>query len=153
MSMDEAKEMGFEGLKVWRKAHQLMLDVHKKLIPVLPKEERFDLTDQIRRSSKSVPANIAEGYGRFYYMDNVRFCYNARGSLDETANHIRAALDLGYCPQPLYRDLRAQYDEIRRMLNGYIDWLKTQKTGEKEPGSNLHIREQAGEYFIETGDE
>lgn len=72
-----------------------MLDVHKKLIPVLPKEERFDLTDQVRRSSKSVPANIAEGYGRFYYMDNVRFCYNARGSLDETANHIRAALDLG----------------------------------------------------------
>ena len=74
-------QQGFEGLKVWQKAHQLMLDIHKKLLPLLPKDEKYDLADQIRRSSKSVGANIAEGYGRFYYMDNVCFCYNARGSL------------------------------------------------------------------------
>jgi hypothetical protein len=66
-------EQGFESLKVWQKAHQLMLDVHKKFVPLLPVEEKFDLAIQIRRSSKSLGANIAEGYGRFYYMDNVRF--------------------------------------------------------------------------------
>ena len=79
-------ERGFESLKVWQKSHQLMLDIHHELLPLLPKEERYGLNDQIRRSSKSIGANIAEGYGRFYYGDNVHFCYNARGSLDETLN-------------------------------------------------------------------
>ena len=98
-------DQSFETLKVWQKAHALMLNVHKRFVPALPKEERFDLTDQIRRSSKSVSANIAEGSGRFYYMDNVRFCYNARGSLDETINHLRTALDLDYCSAELYKEL------------------------------------------------
>ncbi len=146
------EEKGFEGLKVWQKAHQLMLDVHKKLIPLLPSEEKWDLASQVRRSSKSIGANIAEGYGRHYYMDNVRFCYNARGSLDETVNHFRDALDLKYCPEALYRELRNQADEIRKLLNGYISWLKTQKTGEKEPGANLYIRENPSEYFIAEED-
>ncbi|MBI3170487.1 MAG: four helix bundle protein [Chloroflexi bacterium] len=144
-------DKGFEGLKVWQKARGLMLDVHKKLVPLILKaspDERFDLISQIRRSSKSIPANIAEGHGRFYYGDNVRFCYNARGSLDETTSHLITALDLEYCPKALYEDLRAQADETRRMLNGYIDWLKEKKIGEKEPGANLHIREEQAEYVI-----
>jgi len=144
-------EKGFEGLKVWQQAHALMLDVHKKLVPQILKsnpDERFDLVSQIRRSSKSVPANIAEGHGRFYYGDNIRFCYNARGSLDETVSHIRAALDLDYCAKDLYGNLRVQAEEIRRMLNGYIEWLKEKKTGEKEPGANLHVRETPAEYII-----
>jgi len=144
-------EKGFEGLKVWQKAHALMLDVHKKLIPSILKnnsDERFDLVSQIRRSSKSVPANIAEGHGRFYYGDNIRFCYNARGSLDETVSHLRAAIDLEYCPNDLYENLRAQAEEIRKMLNGYIEWLKEKKIGEKEPGANLYVREDPAEYVI-----
>ncbi|MGZ9164195.1 MAG: four helix bundle protein, partial [Anaerolineales bacterium] len=97
-------EQSFEKLKTWQKAHELMLNVHKKLIPLLPKEEKYGLADQLRRSSKSVPANIAEGSGRFYYMDNVRFCYNARGSLDETLSHLIASRDLAYCPISLYEE-------------------------------------------------
>lgn len=144
-------DKGFEGLKVWQKSHALMLDIHKNLVPAILRispDERFDLIVQIRKSSKSVPANIAEGHGRFYYGDNVRFCYNARGSLDETISHLRVALDLEYCPKELYENLRNQADEIRRMLNGYIDWLKQKKVGEKEPGANLYIREENGEYFV-----
>ena len=139
-------EKGFEGLKVWQKAHGLMLDIHARLIPVLPKEEKWGLCNQILRSSKSIGANIAEGFGRHYYMDNVRFCYNARGSLDETANHLKVAFDLKYCPEDIYRDLRAQSEEVRKILNGYISWLKTQKMGEKEPGANLTIRESQEGY-------
>jgi len=127
-----------------------MLDIHKKLIPRLPKEEKYDLVDQLRRSSKSVPANIAEGAGRFYYMDNVRFCYNARGSLDETLSHLIAARDLGYCPIPLYQDLRGQAEEIRRLLNGYIAWLKAKKVGENEPGAKLVVHETLPEYLVGT---
>ncbi len=143
-------ERGFEGLKVWQRSHQLMLDIHHLLIPLLPKDERYGLNDQIRRSSKSVGANIAEGYGRFYYGDNVRFCYNARGSLDETVNHLRTALDLEYCPAELYRSFREETDEIRKMLNGYIAWLKKQKTGAKEPGANLYLRELSPDYLSEN---
>ena len=106
----------------------------------------------MRRSSKSVPANIAEGAGRYYYMDNVRFCYNARGSLDETLSHLIAARDLGYCPIALYQDLRTQIEEIRRLLNGYISWLKTKKIGENEPGANLTIHEISPEYLVDPED-
>ena len=91
----------FETLKTWQKAYQLMLDIHKRFIPVLPKDEKDDLEDQIRRSSKNVSANIAEGAGRYCYMDNVRFCKNAKGSIDETINHMSAARDPGYCPNSL----------------------------------------------------
>jgi four helix bundle protein len=55
---------GFESLQVWQKAHALMLLVHREVVPHLPPEEKWDLADQIRRSSKSVGANIAEGHGR-----------------------------------------------------------------------------------------
>jgi four helix bundle protein len=99
-------EQSFETLKVWKMSHQLMLDVHQKLLPSLPREEKYGLADQIRRSSKSAGANIAEGAGRFYYMDNVRYCYMARGSLDETLNHLLAVKDLGFCKKELYDELR-----------------------------------------------
>ncbi len=141
-------EQGFEKLKVWQKAHAFMLDIHRRLLPSLPREEKYGLSDQIRRSSKSIGANIAEGNGRFYYMDNVRFCYQARGSLDETINHLKAALDMGYCEKSLYDELREQAEEIRRMLNGYVTWLKKQKIGEKEPGANLYVREVPVEYEV-----
>jgi len=130
-----------------------MLDIHRKLLPLLPQSEKYGLADQIRRSSKSVGANIAEGSGRFYYMDNVRFCYQARGSLDETLNHLIVAKDLEYCPQDLYADLRSPIEEIRRLLNGYITWLKTQKVGAKEPGANLQVQEQIADYFSNQDEE
>jgi four helix bundle protein len=132
-------EQSFEKLKVWQKAHQLMLDVHQRLLPILPREEKYGLADQLRRCSKSVGANIAEGAGRYYYMDNVRFCYQARGSLDETFNQLLVARDLVWCPDEHYQELRQQIEEIRRLLNGYITWLRTKKVGENEPGAKLAI--------------
>jgi four helix bundle protein len=141
-------EQNFEKLKVWQLSHQLMLNVHRRLLPLLPKYENYDLADQVKRSSKSVGANIAEGSGRFYYMDNVRYCYQARGSLDETLNHLIVARDLGYCPDELYGELRAQVEEIRRMLNGYIAYLKNRKIGEKEPGAYLYSRGNPPESIV-----
>lgn len=93
-------------------------------------------------------ANIAEGYGRYYYQDNVRFCYNARGSLDETINHLATALGLDYIPQAPCEELRAQADEVRRMLNGYIAFLKRKKLGENEPGSRFTIHEAHVTYDL-----
>jgi four helix bundle protein len=141
-------EQSFETLKVWQKSHALMLDIHKRLLPLLPKEEKYGLTDQLRRSSKSVPANIAEGAGRFYFMDNVRFCYHARGSLDETLNHLIVARDLEFCSHELYQNMRNQVEEIRKLLNGYISWLKAKKVGGNEPGARLAVREIPSDYLL-----
>ena len=128
-----------------------MLDIHKRLLPNLPQEDKHGLTDQLRRSSKSVSANIAEGTGRFYYMDNVRFCYHLRGSLDETLNHLIVARDLEFCSAELYQSFREQVEEIRKLLNGYIAWLKSKKIGGNEPGTKLAVREVSEGYFM--GDE
>jgi four helix bundle protein len=129
-----------------------MIAVHKQLVPSLPPEEKWDLSKQIRTSSKSVMANIAEGYGRYYYQDNVRLCYIARGSLDETINHLITALNLEYIPQDLYDNLRTRADETRRLLNGYINYLKRRKQGEDEPGSHLAIRDAQDAYELENHD-
>lgn len=132
---------GFEGLEVWRSAHALMLFVHQRLAPNLPSEERWDLSAQIKRASKSIGANIAEGYGRFYFQDNVRFCYNARGSLTETIAHLMVARDLKYVEADLYQQGRELADRTLRLLNGYVAYLKQRKLGANEPGANLMIRE------------
>ena len=71
-------------------------------------------------------------------------------SLDETLNHIIAARDLEYTSSDLYEDLRNQIEEIRRLLNDYITWLKTKKVGENEPGAKMIIRELPAEYLVEV---
>ena len=73
------KKTGIETLKVWQKAMDLAVKVYREIIPLLPVEEKYALASQLRRSAQSIPANIAEGYGRYYYQDNIRFCYIARG--------------------------------------------------------------------------
>jgi hypothetical protein len=76
----------------------------------------------------------------------------ARGSLDETLNHLLVSKDLGFCVNELFDDLRAQIEEIRRLLNGYIAWLKTKKIGLNEPGATLAIHELPAEYLIDHAD-
>jgi four helix bundle protein len=72
---------GLETLEVWKMAKDLALTVYKQVLPKLPDEEKWNLNTQIRRAALSISANLAEGHGRFYYQENVRFCYIARGSL------------------------------------------------------------------------
>jgi four helix bundle protein len=123
----------FEKLQVWQKAHALMLFVHREIVPALPREERWDLASQIRRSSKSVPANVAEGHGRYYYRDQVRFLYMARGSLSETENHLVAARDLQYISDAQFAQGRSLSCDVHRLLNGYVEYLKRQRPGASDP--------------------
>ena len=128
----------FEKLVVWQKAHALMLFVHRQVVPLLPPEEKWDLASQVCRSSKSVTSNIAEGHGRYYYRDTIRFLYISRGSLSETENHLIAAKDLLYIPESLYRDGRELAGDVHCLLNGYIDYLKRQQPGRDEPGHEIN---------------
>ena len=144
MSMD-----GLGKLKVWVKAKDFVLKIYKKVLPVLPAEEKWSLGGQLRRSAVSIPANIAEGAGRFYYQDHVRFCYIARGSLEETLSHLAIASETGMIPAALFADLSAEAEEIEKMLNGYIAFLKKSKRGANEPGALHSIAEESQPYETE----
>jgi four helix bundle protein len=132
---------GLKRLQVWVRAKDFALKIYKQALPLLPSEEKWNLNQQLRRSSLSISANIAEGYGRFYFQDNVRFCYNGRGSLEETLSHLVCAFEIGYLPDDLYNKLGSEGDEIDKMLNGSISYLKKNKQGANEPGTNRAVRE------------
>jgi four helix bundle protein len=114
---------GFEDLEVWKKCRQLRIEI-SELLKKFPDDEKFRLIDQLKRSSRSVTANIAEGHGRFHYQDNLKFCRNARGSLNEVLDHLICASDEMIINTDQLRHLREKYYECFKLLNGYIAFLK-----------------------------
>ena len=93
----------------------------------LPVEEKFKLSDQMIRSSRSSTACIAEGYGRYHYQENIQFCRQARGSLYELIDHIDVSLECDYMNSDLAESLLDKVKVAIRILNGYIKYLKTRK--------------------------
>jgi four helix bundle protein len=141
---------GLEKLDVWCKARDFAVRIHKEVLPLLPVEEKWALNQQLRRSSQSIPANIAEGHGRFYFQDNVRFCYIARGSLEETLSHIVYAQKVGYISETLFKSFTLDGENLNRLINGYIGFLKKSKQGANEPGANYSVREGSPDYINEN---
>lgn len=137
---------GLETLEAWKRAKDFAVKVCKEILPLLPTEEKWSLSQQIRRAVQSVPANIAEGHGRFYYQETIRFCYIAHGSLSEVYTHLTVAHELGYIPQRVYTELRKQVEELIRIINGYIAYLKRAKIGANEPGASHILREETAFY-------
>jgi four helix bundle protein len=114
---------GFEHLEVWKKCRQLRIEV-STLLKGFPTDEKYRLIDQLIRSSRSVTANIAEGHGRFHYLDNIKFCRNARGSLNEVLDHLICASDELIINGDQLDYFRTKYIECFKLLNGYIAYLK-----------------------------
>lgn len=117
---------GFEELEVWKEGRKFRIKI-SELVKGFPKSEQYELSNQLRRASRSVTANIAEGYGRFHYQENIQFCRQARGSLEECKDHLYTAFDEGYVSQELLEELFVQHKKCIALLNGYIEWLKKQK--------------------------
>jgi len=88
----------FTDLNAWRMARELRKKVYD-LTKGFPSEEKHALVSQIRRAAYSVTSNIAEGFGRFSYQENIQFCRLARGSAFEVRDHLTTALDAGYLQQ------------------------------------------------------
>lgn len=120
--MDENSNKYFTDLEVWKKARELKNEI-RKLADTFPNEEKFRLTDQIIRSSRSVTTNIAEGHGRYTYKDQINFCIMARGSLTETHNHIIEALDSNFIDSSAHDYYFAKIQLVHKLLNGYISFL------------------------------
>ena len=120
------KTMGyqnFEELEVWKKARILKNKVFD-LVKQFPAVEKFRLTDQIIRSSRSVATQIAEGHGRRSFPDRIRYCIISRGSLSETLNHFIDASDCNYITEEQMLFYRNLIEELERLLNGYINYLE-----------------------------
>lgn len=113
----------FEDLDCWKRARVFRQQI-SELVKRWPADERYELTKQIKRSSRSVTANIAEGYGRHHHQENIQFCRQARGSLTETLDHLITACDEGFIDEDSLKTLRDDYENTIRLLNGYISYLR-----------------------------
>jgi four helix bundle protein len=119
----------FTELEVWKHSKKIRVLV-SGITKSFPVEEKYRLTDQIIRSSRSIGNNLAEGHGRFHYQDNIRFCIMARGSLSETLDHALVAYEENIINAETLQSFQAEYESCLRLLNGYIQYLKKKKHDE-----------------------
>lgn len=113
----------FTELEVWKRANQSAIKIYK-ITKQFPRDERFGLTDQVRRAISSISANIAEGFSRYHTNDKIRFYYNARGSISESKSHVYLARGLGYLTDVESSELLIELESIKMMLNGMISSLR-----------------------------
>ena len=113
----------FTELEVWKKARDLKNEIFNE-VKSFPVDEKFRLADQMVRASRSINANISEGYGRFSFKDQVHFCVQSRGSLSELYNHLIDAYDCNYIDKEKFIHFKTKVKEIERLLNGYISHLR-----------------------------
>ncbi len=116
----------FEDLEVWQLARELRKET-SALVKTFPSEEKYRLCDQMIRASRSVTANIAEGYGRYHYQENIQYCRQSRGSLFELIDHLTVALDEGHISDVLFIDRKEKTYIVIKKLNGYIHYLEQRK--------------------------
>jgi four helix bundle protein len=111
-------------MPVWQKAHHLALEVFNITVP-LPRSEDYGLTSQIRRSSNSVPANLAEGFGRNTRKDKANFYIIARGSVFETQSHLIYGQKIGYFSPETTQHLIEEYSNLCHEINKILKSLSS----------------------------
>ena len=110
----------YRDLIVWQKSMDVVTLIYK-LVKQFPDDEKFGLISQIKRSSVSVPSNIADGYGRNYTKDYIRFLNIARGSLYEMQTQLQVALNLDFIVEEDLNEINSLSVEVEKMLNSLIN--------------------------------
>lgn len=128
--MTDNKTYSFEDLDAWKEGRLLRIEI-EKIASKLPVDERYSLKSQMIRASRSVTNNIAEGYGRFHYQENIQFCRQGRGSAYELIDDLIICKDNNYLNEVEYAELKNKCNTVIKLLNGYINYLKKQKEMEK----------------------
>ena len=113
----------FEDFECWQRCNELKIFLKENLLLKLPNSERYELYSQILRSSRSATANIAEGWGRYHYKENIKFLYNARGSVAEIVDHALEARSWNYITDETLENIRSQTTRCIQVINGYIRYL------------------------------
>lgn len=134
----------FEDLDVYKAARRFRITMYA-VNRQLPSFEKFEMGSQIRRATLSLTNNIAEGHGRFHFLDQIKFMLQARGSLQELLDDLNACQDEKYLPP---KDVAMHKDEgwnVLRLLNGYLRWLRDRKLGQ-----NLELHEAPVSYNTDS---
>ncbi|MBU0880122.1 MAG: four helix bundle protein [Patescibacteria group bacterium] len=126
MYNESFKKHSFEDVKAWQLAKNFRKNIYF-VSKYFPKEELYCLTSQIRRAAISIHSNIAEGYGRYNFQENIQFCRIARGSINEVLDQLYVALDTDYITKEEFNNLYNEGREVELVINGYIGFLKRQK--------------------------
>lgn len=147
--MVEKEMRGFEDLDCYKLALEVFREAYR-IVDQLPTEEKYNLGDQLRRAAASVILNIAEGYGRYHYLDSLRFYYIARGSIMEILSACIACDERKYTKGELERQRELCHSALRS-LNGYIRYVRVQQQGKQEYGDRA-VKENMPEYKIEDLD-
>lgn len=128
-----------EGYQIAREFRKAMYQVNRRL----PSFEKFELGSQIRRAAVSLTNNIAEGHGRFHYLEQIKFCLNSRGSLEELLDDLNICEDESYLPVAEIPPLSQEGWRVHQLFNGYIRWLR-----ERKQGASLELREDPPAYGL-----
>jgi four helix bundle protein len=116
----------FEDLEVYKLAREFSRKVGE-LIKTLPKEEDYNLKSQMKRAKLSVTNNVAEGFGRYHYQENIQYCRQSRGSICELIDDFNECYDEGYIDQTCRDALKNEAYNLNKVLNSYIASIKRQK--------------------------
>ncbi len=129
--MKKEQVKSFEDLECWKAAVEVRKFI-AELIMKLPATEKYDLIDNMKRASRSATRNIAEGYGRFHYKENIQFCRHSRGSLYELIDDLITCNDENFITGEEYKQGRAKIDKALAILNGYINYLTKAITNDSQ---------------------
>ena len=121
------KIKSFTELTVWQRAHELSLAIYR-LTSGFPRSEMFGIASQLRRSSSSVAANIAEGFGRRTTREMLRSLQISAGELEETRYFLILSRDLGYVAAPVFEQGHALCDSVAQLINGLAPSLKARES-------------------------
>ncbi|CAI2769306.1 four helix bundle protein [Flavobacterium collinsii] len=116
----------FRDLLIWQKSMNLVTEIYQ-ITNSFPKEEIYGLSSQIRRSSVSIPSNIAEGYGRDGNNDYLKFLNIAMSSLFEMQTQLEISFNLKYLSENRFNKINGESREIERMLSAFIRKIKARK--------------------------
>jgi four helix bundle protein len=131
----------FEDLEVYRVAREFRKAMYG-VVKRLPEVERFGLASQIRRAAVSLTNNIAEGHGRYHYLDRIKFTLHSRGSLEELLDDLNVCTDEQYLPVEEIVSLKEDGWRVRQLIDGYVRYLRQQSTDH----SGSSVREDSPAY-------
>ena len=137
----------FEDLEVYKVSREFRKAMYR-VAKRLPDIEKFGLASQIRRAAVSLTNNIAEGHGRFHFLDQIRFNLIARGSLEELIDDLNVCLDEGYLGATEVESLRSTAGHVMKLMNGYLRYLRDRKLG-----ASLNLRETPASYTTSNNDD
>jgi four helix bundle protein len=146
---NEAKHcQTFEDLEVYQVAREFRKAMYR-VAGRLPEEEKFALMNQMRRAAVSLTSNIAEGHGRFHFVEQIKFMLQSRGSLEELLDDLNVCQDQAHLPTEEIESLRHDGWRVHKLINGYIWFLRRRVSGDSPRVREATAIDPVGENELE----